>query len=198
MKHAVRLAVAALFLMPAAGHAQQTTSAGPLADALRAAWQRASRNMPAAGDDMPAEKYSFKPTPEQMSFGEIMAHETESNNTLCAALAGGGQTPSESAEGAKASKESLVAGLRRSFEYCGTIVSGLSASALGDSVPFFGGRKVTKARAAIALAQDWADHYAQAAMYLRLSGILPRAREGGCEIGNQADGRSAAPDRLSA
>jgi hypothetical protein len=38
---------------------------------------------------------------------------------------------------------------------------------------------VTKARAAIALAQDWADHYAQSAMYLRLNGILPpTARRG--------------------
>jgi hypothetical protein len=40
-------------------------------------------------------------------------------------------------------------------------------------VLFFGGRKATRARAVIALAQDWADHYAQAAMYLRLNGILP-------------------------
>jgi hypothetical protein len=32
---------------------------------------------------------------------------------------------------------------------------------------------VTKARAVIALAQDWADHYAQVAIYLRLNGILP-------------------------
>jgi hypothetical protein len=53
------------------------------------------------------------------------------------------------------------------------VVAGLSESALADSAPFFGGRKATKARVAIALAQDWADHYAQAAMYLRLNGILP-------------------------
>jgi hypothetical protein len=53
------------------------------------------------------------------------------------------------------------------------VVSQLKESTLGDSVPFFGGRKVTRARAVIVLAQDWADHYAQAAMYLRANGILP-------------------------
>ncbi len=46
-----------------------------------------------------------------------------------------------------------------------------------------GGRKATKARVAIALAQDWADHYAQAAMYLRLNGILPpSARPRNCRL----------------
>jgi hypothetical protein len=78
-----------------------------------------------------------------------------------------------SAEVASASKEALIARLRASFETCGGIVANVTESQLGDSVPFFGGRKVTKARAAIALAQDWADHYAQAAIYLRLNGILP-------------------------
>ena len=49
----------------------------------------------------------------------------------------------------------------------------MKESGLGDSVPYFGGRKATRARAVISLALDWADHYAQAAMYLRANGILP-------------------------
>lgn len=147
--------------------------AGPMSNALLAAWTRFSKNMPAAGDLMPPDKFGFKPTPEQMSFGEILAHEAESNETLCGAMAGGAQKPSESAAGATAPKADLVARLRKSFETCRGVVAGLQDSSLGDSVPFFGGRKATKARAAVALAQDWADHYAQAAMYLRLSGILP-------------------------
>ena len=177
MKRTVSFAVVALLAGPAVGWAQTQPStpapAGPMAAALQAAFRRASLNMVAAADDMPVEKISFKPTPEQMTFGEILAHEAQSNETLCAALAGGQQTPSESAEGASASKDALIARLRASFETCGGIVVNVTESQLGDSVPFFGGRKVTKARAAIALAQDWADHYAQAAIYLRLNGILP-------------------------
>ena len=152
---------------------QAPQGAGPMSNALLAAWTRFSQNMPAAGDLMPPDKYTFKPTPEQMSFGEIMAHEAQSNETLCGAMAGGAQKPSESAAGATAPKADLVARLRKSFETCRGVVAGLQDNTLGDSVPFFGGRKATKARAAVALAQDWADHYAQAAMYLRLSGILP-------------------------
>jgi hypothetical protein len=179
MERAVSLAAVILLTAPVSAGAQQPPAppgpppAGPLAAALQVAWQRASRNMPAAAEDMPADKFGYKPTPEQMSFAEILAHEAQSNESLCAALAGGRQTPSESAAGASASKEELVARLRKSFEYCGGVVAQLTESALGDSVPFFGGRKATKARAAVVLAQDWADHYAQAAMYLRLNGILP-------------------------
>jgi hypothetical protein len=177
MKRTVTLAVAALLAGPTVGWAQMQSNtpapAGPIAAALQAAFRRASQNMVAAADDMPVAKLGYKPTPAQMTFGEILAHEAESNETLCAALAGGQEAPTESTAGAGASKDALIARLRTSFETCGGVVGKLSESALGDSVPFFGGRKVTKARAAIALAQDWADHYAQAAIYLRLNGILP-------------------------
>lgn len=172
-KRFVVIAVVAIAGVASAQTPQAPQGAGQLSNALLAAWVRFSQNMPAAADLMPPDKYTFKPTPEQMSFGEILAHEAESNETLCGALAGGAKTPTESAAGATAPKADLVARLRKSFEYCGGVVSQLKESALADSVPFFGGRKATKARAAVALAQDWADHYAQAAMYLRLSGILP-------------------------
>jgi hypothetical protein len=176
MSRVIGVLVIALVANPPLGWAQQPQGpppAGPLAAALSAALQRANRVMPAAADAMPADKYGFKPTPEQMSFGEIIAHEAESNETLCAALGGSAATPTESAAGATAAKEQLVARIRQSFEACRAVVAGLTEGVLADSVPFFGGRKATKARAAVALVSDWADHYAQAAMYLRLNGILP-------------------------
>jgi hypothetical protein len=46
-------------------------------------------------------------------------------------------------------------------------------SKLGDSVEIFGGRQVPRAMVALILAGGWSDHYAAAAMYLRLNGILP-------------------------
>jgi hypothetical protein len=167
-----RLGLLLSLVLPAAVAAQQP-ALGPLATALRGALTRVTQNMPGAADLMPADKFGFKPTPEQLSFGEIIAHEAQSNETLCAAIAGGAATPSESAAGATAPKDQLVARLRKSFDYCGTVIAAMNEAALGDSVQFFGGRKATRARAIIILAQDWADHYAQAAMYLRANGILP-------------------------
>jgi DinB superfamily len=146
---------------------------GPLSAALTVTITRYATNMPGAAELMPADKYGFKPTPAQMSFGEIIAHEAESNETLCNSIAGSAQTPSESAAKATSPKDSLVARLKKSFETCKNVVAMLQETGLADSVPWFNGRKVTRARAVIALAQDWADHYAQASMYLRANGILP-------------------------
>ncbi len=171
MKCVLSIAVVACLAAPATLPAQDQP--GAIASAMKATITRYARNMPGAADSMPADKYGFKPTPAQMSFGEILAHEAESNETLCAAISGSMATPSESAAGATAPKADLIARLRKSFDYCGTVVGAIKDAQLGDSVPFFGGRKATRARAVIALAQDWADHYAQAAMYLRASGILP-------------------------
>jgi hypothetical protein len=158
-------------------HAIAQEALGPLATVMKARATAYARNMGGAADSMPAEKYAWKPGPAQMSFGEIIAHEAESNETLCGAIAGGAQAPSESAAGATAPKDQLVARLKKSFEYCGTVVAQVKEAGLGDSVNFFGGRKATRARAVIALAQDWADHYAQAAMYLRANGILPMSAQ---------------------
>src|ERR1051325_1375840 len=98
------LAVLAFLVAPAVAWSQapQLQAAGPISAALISAWQRASVNMPAAAEMMPPEKFSFKPTPEQMSFGEIIAHEAQSNETLCGAIAGGSKPPTESAAGATA------------------------------------------------------------------------------------------------
>lgn len=170
MKLVISLTAMASLTMTLVGRAQDL---GPVASALKSSWQRASVNMPAAADLMPADKFGFKPTPEQMSFGEIIAHESRSNEMLCGAISGAAATPTESAAGATASKEELVGRLRKSFETCADVIGKLMEANLGDSVSFFGGRKATRARAVIALAQDWADHYSQAAMYLRLNSILP-------------------------
>src|ERR1041385_1738043 len=127
-----------LLSLPAVSRAQDQPL-GPVAAALKQSLGRYTTNMPGAADLMPAEKYGFKPSPEQMSFGEIIAHEAESNETLCGAIAGGAKPPTESAAGATAPKEQLVARLKKSFEDCGTVIAGLKDATLGDSVLFYGG-----------------------------------------------------------
>ncbi|HEV8600192.1 MAG TPA: DinB family protein [Gemmatimonadales bacterium] len=166
------LLLALLTLIPVVSSAQDQPL-GPLAAALKSSLTRYSANMPGAADLMPADKYDFKPTPEQLSFAEILAHEAQSNELLCAAIAGGPPASAAPTTGSTAPKDSLLARLRRSFDYCGSVVAQLKEAALGDSVPVTSTRKMTRARAIIVLAMDWADHYAQAAMYLRANGILP-------------------------
>ena len=41
-------------------------------------------NLVAAVEAMPADKFGYKPTPQQMSFAHLVLHMTESNYALCA------------------------------------------------------------------------------------------------------------------
>src|SRR5437763_6893435 len=40
------------------------------------------KNIVAAAEEMPAEKYNYKPTPHQMTFGHLITHIVEANNML--------------------------------------------------------------------------------------------------------------------
>ena len=144
----------------------------PVTSVVREILPRQQKNIVAAAEEMPADKYGFKPTPGHMSFGHLMIHITESNDYLCAKI---GDVPAPKPEELKDSdgKDKIVSALKASFDFCGTALSKVSDSQLGDPVELWGGRTAPRAFALIGLTNDWADHYGQEATYLRLSGLLP-------------------------
>jgi uncharacterized damage-inducible protein DinB len=159
-----------LLVVPIASHAQQGQS--PVSSALRTLTQRFQQNLVGAAQEMPAEKYAYKPTSEQMSFGQLMLHVAGSNDYMCSAISGE-KAPTGPKLQPTDSKEQLVARLRSSFDFCSRALSKVGDTKLGEQVPFFGGRTVSRAAAMLALAEDWGDHYGAAAVYLRLNGVLP-------------------------
>ena len=179
------IVVPALAVIPAVASAQQSgdaapssssasaaASSNPVADALRASLKRAEENFMAAAKEMPAEKYSSAPTPAQMSFGKLVLHVAGSNSFMCATISGS-EAPERSKLQPGDAKDKLVSALEQSFQYCDTALANLSDSNLGEEVPFFGGRKISRASAVLGLAEDWGDHYSLAATELRLNGLLP-------------------------
>jgi uncharacterized damage-inducible protein DinB len=147
-------------------------SSNPVTNAVEMIMQRQAKNLPAAVDEMPADKFSFKPTPQQEPFAHIAVHVTETNNTLCSRL-GTVPAPAKQDLSETMPKETLVAAMNTSFDYCGKALAGFSDAKLGEEAELFGGRKGTKAAALFFLVGGWSDHYGQAAMYLRLNGLLP-------------------------
>jgi DinB family protein len=144
----------------------------PVTASLRLLLPRSRNNTLGAISAMPADKFGYKPTPEQMTFGHLVVHIVESNNGLCAHAA---DTEPPKIEELKDTdpKDKLLAAATASYDFCGEALSKMDDSKLGDEVVLFGGRKFPRAMAALGLASGWADHYAAAAQYLRLNGILP-------------------------
>ena len=62
--------------------------ANPVTTAVKGQLPRFSKNMVAAAELMPAEKYGSKPSPEMNSFGHVVMHIAQSNNFLCAKISG--------------------------------------------------------------------------------------------------------------
>ncbi len=156
----------------AATAAAPAPSTSPVTDALRAVQQRSARNLIAAAEAMPADKYNYRPTPAQMSFAAIQVHlANEGNDVLCGKSAGI-EVPQRAKVDTTATKEQLVARLKETFAFCEQAFAKMDDSKLAEPVSMFG-MNMTRAMAVLITVGDWADHYSQEANYLRLNGLLP-------------------------
>lgn len=183
MKRILMIVCLFVFAMPAFAQAPtaqtgmpQTQAAAPIKDpvatSLRFLLQRSQGNTVGAVEAMPADKFSYKPTPDQSTFAHLVVHIIGFNNSFCAKAA---DVPAPKVDESKEtdSKDQLVAAVKASYSFCSDVVGKMDDSKLGDSIELFPGRQAPRATASLILASGWADHYAAAAMYLRLNGILP-------------------------
>jgi len=168
------LVLPSLLLLAAAAIAQTAPAQikNPVSSALRDILPGRQKNTIAAVEAMPADKFNYKPTSDQMTFGHLVAHMVEANYGLCSNAAA---VPTPKVEEAKETdaKDKLVAALKTSFDFCADALSKMDDSKLGETTTGPGGQPLSRARFALGIAGNWADHYAEAAMYLRQNGILP-------------------------
>ena len=176
------LVVAGLVVYAALAVAQTSTApakapaAAPVKDpvttSLRFLLQRSQGNTVGSVEAMPADKFSYKPTPDQETFVHLVVHIIGFNNSFCAKAA---DVPAPKVDEPKESdsKDQLVAAVKASYAFCSDAIGKMDDSKLADNIEIFGGRQGPRAMASLILSSGWADHYAAAAMYLRLNGILP-------------------------
>lgn len=158
---------------PAEPPASTAPVANPVSTFVKQQLTRSSKNIVAAAEALPAEKYTFKPTPEMNTFAHLAMHIIETNNGLCSKISGT-EAPDSVKFADTDPKDKLVSGLKASFDFCTTALANVDDSKLGDPMSLFGGRfQTSRAGALIALSGSWNDHYGEQAMYLRLNGILP-------------------------
>ena len=158
---AVPLLAITLFLIPASAQAQAAAEYVKHFDAL-------SKLSVAVAEAMPADQYGFKPHPESMNFGELMAHIAITNFQFCAGLK---DADPPSLPDPK-DKDGYVKFLSDSFAYCAEIIPKLTAEQLDrkhnspdGNLP---GREVL-----LVMYVHVAHHRGQAEIYLRDKGIRP-------------------------
>jgi hypothetical protein len=166
--------------------AAQQSPAGPPANPITTAFRNRisalHRNIAQAFDSIPEPKFSYKPTPAQLSIGYIAQHIADDDYFFCNNFGAMKRTrpakDTATADSVKATwpKDTLVTRLRESFAFCDQAIAQLDDAKLGEPVTVtFGGNSRTVARAGMVLghALDLADHYSQLANYMRLNNLLP-------------------------
>jgi DinB family protein len=123
------------------------------------------KNLEAAADVMPAEKYSFRLTDGQMTFAEWLNHSTERNYLDCATLKG--ETAPAAAKPSPAWKEKadVTKALKDSFAYCAAALETIDDAKLLSSPP------MTYSFLHILVHNN--EIYGNIAGYLRANGIVP-------------------------
>jgi len=161
---------------PAAQGGAQAAPAAPVANPVstqvRQILERESKLITAAVDEMPADKYSYKPTPEQMTFAHLVVHMANTNNFLCSKISGGDMPAGEKLADTDP-KDKLVAALKASFDTCTAAMAKADDSNLGEMMTLSATRTMSRAGVMITLSNDFYDHYSMAAIYLRLNGLVP-------------------------
>jgi uncharacterized damage-inducible protein DinB len=123
-----------------------------------------------AADAMPESKYSYRPTKEVRSFGEIVIHVADISYILCANSKG--ENPPHAMAAAKGAKAEIMAYLKGAFAYCDGAYSGFTDAHLNDPADFFG-FKTNKMFILTQVGNHDALHYGNLVTYLRINGLVP-------------------------
>jgi uncharacterized damage-inducible protein DinB len=149
--------------------------ADPLSAGQKMLYERLTNNVIRAAEKMPEANYSFKPTPEVRSFGQLVGHLADFQYVFCSGAAGE-KPPVSGIENSKTSKAELVQALKDGYAYCDKIYTGMTDSRLAEMAAIEGRPTMILNILTINIAHN-NEHYGNMVTYLRMKGIVPPSSE---------------------
>jgi uncharacterized damage-inducible protein DinB len=149
--------------------------ANPITASERGFYAVVSGEVLAAAEKMPEESYSFKPTPDVRSFGQLVGHVADAQYGLCS-TAIGEPNPMKAIEKTKTSKADLVAALKDAVAYCNKAYAGMT-DAQGSQTVKMMNYDVARLTVLSVNTAHTDEHYGNMVTYLRLKSIVPPSSE---------------------
>ena len=174
--HAI-VGVLALGFLSLSAFGQAQTKGVSLQAELLKDWTELKETMHKIAAEMPADKYSFKATEAQQTFGERTVHVATTNVYFLGLL--GGTATKPTIDPKATGKDAALKALDDSFDYGTALLKQQTDQSLMQSVasaPKFMGPS-SRARIIAFLAGHTWDIYGQMAVYLRLNGRVPPASQ---------------------
>jgi len=171
------LVFAALAALPFAVLAQDSAAApaNPIAASERGFYTLVSGEVIAAAEKMPEENYSFKPTADVRSFGQLIGHVADAQYSFCSTAAGDSLSP-KGIEKTKTSRAELVAALKDAVAYCNKVYSAMT-DAKGSQMVKLMQFNVARLSVLSVNTAHTDEHYGNMVTYLRMKGIVPPSSE---------------------
>jgi hypothetical protein len=142
-------------------------------------WSRNNVMIYGLAGAMPEDKFNYKPTPAQQSFGERVLHAAQVNLMLLQAL--GAKATAPTIDAGATSKEASMAAVQRVGDYGLAVIKELGEKGLAERIDspgpmaFFMGPQLSRQRVLYFLMTHSQDTYGQLVVYLRLNGVTPPA-----------------------
>jgi uncharacterized damage-inducible protein DinB len=157
-----------LLSVPMALAAQQ----GPISGSLKGLFDIPTGFVKQTAELVPENLYSFQPTPEVRTMGQLLGHIADAQYTFCSVAAGEASPATGSVEQTRTTKAELIAALNEAFAYCEGVHSRMN-DAMGTQMrDLFGNQMAAAAVLAFNAAHTY-EHYGNLMTYMRINGITP-------------------------
>jgi uncharacterized damage-inducible protein DinB len=165
------LAVLSFSGVMASARAQEEATTTLAVSTTRMLWEPMIGHITTTAEELPESTYSYKPTPEVRSFGQLIGHVAGAQYLICAAALGDPPRKEDDIEKTRKTKAELVAALKASTQYCDRAYAQTDKAVQGKTKLF--GQERTRLFALGLNANHDAEHYGNLVTYLRLNHIVP-------------------------
>jgi uncharacterized damage-inducible protein DinB len=165
------LIAAILVVSCSAGAFAQAPSAS-YTSAVTSSWNRVKRLVTASAEAVPEASYTFKPSPDVRTFGELIGHLADDHYVFCSGVKGE-KNPKQGASLEKlATKAELIKALNESIAYCDAVYAAAKddAKLLEPAAP---NRRDTPFGGLLMNVTHDSEHYGNLVTYMRMKGIVP-------------------------
>ena len=181
MKKRLCFVFAILMVVPCAllgqekSQAQAAPPTNPITVSEKGLYSFVSNAVIGAAQKMPEENYSFKPTPDVRSFGQIVGHVADASYMFCSQTLGEAN-PAKGIEKTKTSKADLVSALKDAVAYCNKAFDSMTDAKGSQTVKLFN-LDIAKLTVFSLNTAHTDEHYGNMVTYLRIKGIVPPTSE---------------------
>lgn len=166
-----------VILFIAFNNATAQPSNNPFLEAFFKKWENSKKYTLEVAKLMPADRYDFKPTAEEMTFSEQLLHMAGNINWLSSSYLGGKHKKLYPDDLKNKSKEETIRIISEAYDSAANAIKEFKSEQLIDTVRFFAG-PMNKLQVINLLNDHQTHHRGQAIVYLRLNGIKPPAYSG--------------------